>query len=352
MKFIDHSLTSADYLTAARFGRFGRDQQFYSSDHEFLHMAASSMSWRPPPPPPVRRSVVDAMTHAIHALVEVPGRKSLIWIGPGIDSRNSAGASWEEMRRIADSANRASVTVYSVHSTALPDTTAPAMQAEPAQDPRSGRKPSAISFAPRSDAAYFRAEREMIEISEMTAGLFQPYSNDLVGEITKAVDDFTGYYMIGWYPGEGAFRPSPANRIGYHNVRIQVRGREQLRNTRMGFYATVGISEPSPFDSEAKAQEALFSPFQTGEIDVRLLASFESTGAGGGRVRSLLHIEPNGIVFWPDAASPGCAIANLEGTVLHPSYSIGTMTLRLRFNGENIQRDFVAKAEVAHCRMA
>jgi hypothetical protein len=66
------------------------------------------------------------------------------------------------------------------------------------------------------------------------------------------------------------------------------------------------------YESEARAQDELFSPFQTGEIGVRLAASVEPSDRGGASVRSLLHIAPEGIEFHPDAAMPDCAAADLE----------------------------------------
>jgi hypothetical protein len=58
--------------------------------------------------------------------------------------------------------------------------------------------------------------------------------------------------------------------------------------------------------------DALFSPFQTGDIDVRLTASFGNDGASGAYVDSLLRVLPKGLALREVTGQPDCKTVDLE----------------------------------------
>ena len=316
--FIERSVRPGDMVSLLRVSRGSGAMQQFSADAVFLRIAARHMVWKPPPPPNMRTPVISVLLRAIRALAALPGRKTIVWVGPGIDNGDTLLgdnplAGWREMRTIADFANRASVTIDTIHTVPLPEGAAPASQAEPPYNvvPKRGAPP-VVPPSMKADVRYFRAETQMIELADMTAGLFQPYVNDLTSQLSKAVDDSDGYYLLGWYPGADAFGATGRHAVDYHKVQIRVKSKGLKVRTRMGYYARPGTAIPrTPFESEARAEEELFSPFQSGDFDVRLTASVEPSG-NGAVVKSLLHIAPGGLEFHPDATLADCAIANLQ----------------------------------------
>lgn len=150
-------------------------------------------------------------------------------------------------------------------------------------------------------------------LADMTGGLFQHDNNDLFGQVRRAIDDTDGYYLIGWYPGRGAFDSKPKHQPAYHRIQIKVSGKDVTVRSRRGYFAIPGTASPPVFYTAAQQMhDALFSPFRSGDIDIRLTASFAYDKQTGPYVESLLRVWPRGISFHDVPTQPGCKAANLE----------------------------------------
>jgi hypothetical protein len=124
-------------------------------------------------------------------------------------------------------------------------------------------------------------------------------SNDMIGGLTRIVDDTSGYYLIGFETAS-----APGARIDPGDVRIRVK--------RKGLEVRARQARFGPADPDARPEEkpadplvaAILSPFTTGAIGVRLTTLFGHDPAEGSYVRSLVAIDPAGLTLAPGADAP------------------------------------------------
>jgi VWFA-related protein len=288
-------------------GGSGALQQF-TSDREFLRMAVERMLWRPP----IASShdlLIPELGRILRALGAFPGRKCVILISPG-RSLTWLRGSMEFLKAIEHAANQASVTIQTIDVRGLASLALTA-----ADNPDFGTligHPDRIMMKRSRD--YLSSQDVLSTIASMTGGLFLHERNDLLDAMRDAVADSSGYYLLGWYPGEKVFeeRPGPPD---YHRIAIKVRRKGLRVRTRQGFYTgppmidqpgTIAPRRPVP---GAEARETLLSPF-SGGIDVRLTASPGYDEERGTYIESLLEVRPKGILF--QSLSDGCQGASLE----------------------------------------
>jgi VWFA-related protein len=310
IRYVEREMQPGDLVGVVRTTGGSSAVQQLSADPEFLKAVLRKMVWRPPSPASL--GMLEVLKQVVWGLRDLPGRKSVIMISPGIPA--PLPSVWNALQEVADFASRSSVTFHTIGSRGLP-TLAPYQASERA--PILGPSPSlSLSASPQTPVLathtdYFMSQLVLTVLAQMTAGLFQSDSNDLLGQVRKAAEDAEGYYLIGWYPGAGAFSNKPGA-VGYRNLQIKVKRKDLTVRSRRGYYAVTGMNPASleRFAPQAQMQEALFSPFQRGDIAVRLTPSFGYDLAQGAYVKSLLHIRPEGIEFHPEGNA--CDTIRLE----------------------------------------
>jgi VWFA-related protein len=323
-KYIYEELKPGDLVALVRMtGASGALQQF-TSDPQVLRHAVDNMTrwvgWRAgyvpgigaldhasgEPGPDIGtwgpNSLTVVFLQVIKALAAMPGRKAVVYIGGG------RAPSREIARTLADAANRSSVTVHVVDTEGLKTRASSVVppEFEALASAKLIAATKSMPIMPTVDPfAYFRLN----DLAEWTGGVTWR-RNDMVLAIKEAVDDSAGYYLIGWYPGAGAFERKKAG-PDYHPVQIKVRRSGLTVRTRDGFFGTPGAGGPDKGRSaEAQMAEALFSPFRSGDLDVGLTPSFQQNKELGPYLETLVHVGSRGIVFQEDAK--GCRTANLE----------------------------------------
>ena len=313
-RFVDESMENGDMAAVVRTRVGSGTSQLFTFDRQWLQRTLERMVWRPPLPtalPPL----LSVLTSAIRALADFPGRKSILLISPGY-----AASNWYQERMIADLANRSSVTIETIDARGLP-TLAASAATHLGDDSPSGLGMSAEHSRPFPDPAagvqrltrYIHSQDALVFLADMTAGRFLHDKNDLYGQVRAAADDSEGYYLIGWYPGPDAFVQKPHQTLDYHRIQIRLRGHKGLAvRTRNGFFAWPDGSPRVAYSPAQQVREALFSPFRTGDIDVRLTASFGYDDTAGAYIDSLLHVLPKGVAFHEASNQPGCKVVDLE----------------------------------------
>jgi len=129
-------------------------------------------------------------------------------------------------------------------------------------------------------------------------------AQEAFGLIRAAAEDSGEYYLIGWDPGAG----KPAE---YRRVQIRMRDRSLRARARDGYFARLGTIGPQTAPPEReRMRQALTSAFRSGDLDLRLTASFQRQEAAGSYVASLVRIAASGVRFDQDAG--GCWNARLE----------------------------------------
>jgi VWFA-related protein len=225
-----------------------------------------------------------ALQSALRGLQQMPGRKSLVFLSEGFVQRDPWGERsdmYERLRAATDLANRASVVVYAINPAGL-------------ETFGGGAEAAAPTSALSSRRAAEEARGGLSTLADDTGGLLLTDTNDIGGAVGRVLDDQSGYYLIGYVPDASLFKPDKSG-PRYHKIQIKVR-RPGLRvRSRKGFYAVASAG------SEATEHEglatAVYSPFAARDLGVRLTSLFGSDPKSGPYVRSLLHMDIQGITF-------------------------------------------------------
>ena len=247
------------------------------------------------------------ISHVVHGLRELPGRKSILLVSDGlrlfnyqvpsqIVSSMSSGTGnadvVEALRRLIDQATRASVVIYSMNATGL----------QPlgltAADNTNNKSPALVRqlVSDRRTLA-FENQDGLSYLAEQTGGIAIHDTNDLGGGIKRVLDDQKGYYLIGYRPEDSTF--DAKGRRTFHKLSLKVLrpGKYNVR-THTGFF---GFSDEDrtagPLSTTNQLLGALFSPFGSSGVRVRLTSFFANDVKDGSIARSMLHISAGDLVF-------------------------------------------------------
>jgi VWFA-related protein len=294
-KYIDEQVQPGDVAAVVTTtGESGSLQQF-TSDKRQLHAVVDRLHWKPRFRELPRQfdPLLYSLRRAIRDLAQFPGRKSLVLFSEGRTNIEDP----DSVHGVSDQANRASVVIYGIDARGLPTLSFTAED----------RTPSPRNMLQRH-MDYSRSQDILNYLATQTGGLFLHDNNDMDSQIRTVMEDQAGYYLIGWNPGPEVFENLKAGRQ-YHRIQIKtVQGGLNVR-TRQGFFGFPG-SGPAARPSQAMQLEAaLFSPFRSGGIPLRLTALIAQDEQSVLNVQSLLHIGAQGLDFLPDTGD--CYSLNL-----------------------------------------
>jgi VWFA-related protein len=220
----------------------------------------------------------DAMLHIASNVVNIPGRKNLVWISGGfpvfmgpaipIGSREDSQDFTATLSSTAKQLGDANVAVYPVDARGL-------------VAPRGGRRGSPST---NKDA--------MVLIANGTGGRPLYNTNDIASSIRKAVDDSRVSYVLGYYPTnnqwDGHFREI--------NVKVARPGLH-LRY-RTGYYA-IPANPDNANRNELLVADAIRSPLQM--IDLGLEVRTEPVPSSNGRELKVgVRVDPSQMHFIKD----------------------------------------------------
>jgi VWFA-related protein len=281
-----------------------------------------------------------ALNFIIRGMQELPGRKSVIMFSDGFpiyDQRDPSKGGrqmghmpvLDNLRRLVDLANRASVVVYTVDARGLP------VLGLTAADNTNGRTSEQIrqELDDRS-RNYLDSQSGMNFLADQTGGLFI-HDNNLGGAVRRVLEDQKGYYLIGFRPDDTIFE-RVRGRMHFNSLQVKLKRPDLRVRTRSGF---IGVT-----DDEAKpvrrtrAQQlvaALTSPFASGDVRLRLTALFGGYVKNGAFVSSLMHIDMSNVRFTDEAEGWHKAVLDLVAFTFDADGNVvdqldRTETLRVR----------------------
>jgi VWFA-related protein len=239
-----------------------------------------------------------AVSYVVRGLRELPGRKSILLISDGfrISNRDDPTRSYralEALRRLVDQAGRASVVIYTMNATGLQTLALTAadntgrMSADQIEQQMSNRRTAA-----------FDSQEGLSYLALQSGGLAIHNNNDLSRGIERVLEDQKGYYLVGYRPDDSTFDAKTGRRT-FHKLTLKVL-RPGKYNVRMrnGFF---GVSEAEERVARSTPREqvlgALFSPFGSAGVHVRLTSLFANDAKVGSITRSMLHISASDLTF-------------------------------------------------------
>jgi VWFA-related protein len=261
-----------------------------------------------------------ALNFVVRGLKELPGRKAVVLFSDGIsifnqnsDTQDRSERVLAALRQLVDQANRASVVIYSIDTRGLQptgltaaDSTAGGPIAPDGAGPGgalggvSGIRTDQVGqqvLGTRS-AEMFEGQNGLNYLSRETGGMALFNQNDFNKGIRRALDDISGFYLIGYRPDESTFDPVTGRRR-FNKWTVKVKNRPNLRvRTRSGF---LGVPEEPARDKKRTRPEqlmaALLSPFNSGGVNVQLTSFFMNDATAGSTIRSVLLMDARNLTF-------------------------------------------------------
>jgi VWFA-related protein len=326
-KWVDLEMQPGDLVAVIRTNAGVGTLQQFTNDKRMLYSAIDKIKYQPgrvgtmsisslTDPGPIDTSLYDdelehaylrmsfaSIQYVIRGLRDLPGRKSLILFsesmrltfldGPGIvGTAGTTNLTREDnLRKVADEANRSSVVIYAIDPRGVMFTGLTASDA--GGQLTSDQLGEAVG---QRSQAFIQSQDGLVILPQKTGGLFYT-GNDITGNLARAVNDGNGYYLMGYQPEGSTFDDKNAEGR-FHSISLRVKRPGLKVRSRTGFFGSPD-NRPVPVPQTAAAQiaKALVSPFTTGDLDVRLTTLFSNSDADGSYVKALLHFDARDLKF-------------------------------------------------------
>jgi VWFA-related protein len=240
-----------------------------------------------------------SINFVIRALRDMPGRKAVILFSDGIPALTGSltGRLMQDgLQQLADLANRSAVVLYTVDArglqifglTAADDT-------NPKGESLTTTEIAGVS--PRRESEYRASEDGLEYLARETGGFFMHDGNDLDAGIVHALEDMSGYYLIGYKPSESSFELESGERR-FHRIQVKVKQAGLRVRSRTGY---LGIPDeqarsvnPTPV---GQLSAALNSPFDSAGLHVRLTCLYSEEPKTSAFIRMLLDVDAGDLSY-------------------------------------------------------
>ncbi|HQU83175.1 MAG TPA: VWA domain-containing protein [Pyrinomonadaceae bacterium] len=240
-----------------------------------------------------------AMRYVVEGMKNLPGRKAIILFSDGFklfnrDIKNNQSSMANVQRAVenlTDAANRTGVVINSIDASGLLDPAALSVQ-----DDTIGLGLEDVDKIERDRRLdYLNNQGGLSYLAYKTGGRFYKNGNFLDVAVSKILNDQKGYYLIGYQPDDDTF---DYKKLKYNSLEIKSKRADVKLNYRKGFIA-LPDEKLKEFDKtpEEKVLEALFSPFNSGDIDLRLTSIYLNDEKEGSYVRALMHVDSKNVKF-------------------------------------------------------
>ena len=339
-KFVEEQMAPGDLVAMIRTsGGMGALEQFTTDKRQLsaaidrIHFNALARAAMGEPGPPVPREVqvrssandldefretvfavgtLGAIRFVVDGLRNLPGRKSVIFLSDtfrlferdaafekGMKSQPGQSAPRQRdekvmssLRQITDLCNRASVVVYTIDPRGILT-----LGFTAADQPQAGVGPAIAAMLSEKSEEYWASQAGSDLLAGETGGLSIHDTNDINLGLRRVLQDQSGYYLIGYTPAESTFA-TKAGRPLFHKIRVQVKRRGMRVRTRTGFFGVPDSDDlPAKTNGSGQLMAALASPFNEGQIHLRLTPLFFVSEKKGPLVHALLHIDGHDLAF-------------------------------------------------------
>lgn len=267
----------------------------------------------------------NVMAAIANSVVNVPGRKNLVWvsgsfpfqIGTGTSADDPQGAGrgsasfgavspqantagpdntvqfrtfQKELEAASEAVNNANLAIYPVDARGLIG--APNVSADKRSPMPLPGSPAARSRRPiaGSQAAPPRENFDtMIELAERTGGRAFYNSNDIEYSVREAVDDSRDSYVLDYYPADTQWDGT------FHTIKVEVNRPGVDLRFRKGYFAVPDAST-DPLRVEQMMQDAMSSPFQDTDLGLTV-ETHPGTVSGMRQISVRIGIDSNRLQF-------------------------------------------------------
>jgi VWFA-related protein len=239
-----------------------------------------------------------SMSYVIRGMQDLPGRKMMMLFSDGIrihsdSSKSYSTAVYNYLQELVDTANRASVVVYTF------DTRGLASLSPQAADTFTEIRDSKTDSKLAERFSNFNSTQDgLVFLANETGGKSLLNSNNLNYGIQRALEEQSGYYLIGYLPNSETFDPAKRK---FNKLEVKLKRPDLKVSYRSGFFSTASAATPaSALSVEERMANALMSPFAANDIALSVNALYANDTTDGPFIRSFLHIDAKGLTFTED----------------------------------------------------
>ncbi len=207
-------------------------------------------------------NVISIAESSIEQLKMLPGRKVVVLLSRGLlgDSHISEAAIvTEKLKNLAEAANKANVTFYSLHLKTLGE-------------------------AGIGTPSSLQGLDSMKRLAERTGGRAIFNTNDLTLGLNQIVEENNGYYQL-------AFAPDDIESDKPYKIKIKLKRSDLRIQYRSNVYQGNSVSDN--FDSKEYILRLLRSSFATTNIKVTLSTDYTAASDKDGNIRTVVNIDPH-----------------------------------------------------------
>jgi VWFA-related protein len=253
-----------------------------------------------------------ALNYIIRGMRELPGRKAVVLFSEGFVTNTKEGFSriYERMRFLADLANRSSVVVYTIDPRGLQ---APGMAN--ADDKIRQILPDTFDPAKFDDGRLQRekdftdSQQSLRYLAYETGGVPFINQNNIDKGLRQAVNDQSGYYLLGYQPDDEIFDPKKAR---FNKLEVKLTRPGLKIRYRSGFFGVTDEKiQPAPQTPQQRLTDALTSPFAATGVNLSIYPVFGNDAKFGDVIRALVYIEAKDLQFTKTAEGREKAVFNI-----------------------------------------
>jgi VWFA-related protein len=248
---------------------------------------------------------IGSIHYVLAGLKDVPGRKSLIFfsedmgmISESAEMVRTGGLSGDRapfvrqyLQRLIDEANRAAVVIHAIDPRGVVYT------GPTAEDSLNGLDAGGISNIFIQRGTQLESSRDgMWEMTKQTGGLFEYNRNDIDGALNEVAEDGKVYYLLGYEPDQKTASRMREGKRHFYSISVRVKRPGLKVRSRSGFFSTIN-EKNEPLTRRERMQEALYSPFSSGNLPVRLTTLFAQTEDKKFCLNALLHFYTDQLTF-------------------------------------------------------
>ena len=224
---------------------------------------------------------------------EMPGRKAIMFFSEGFSLKNEYGSAViRDLKKVADTANRSSAIIYPIDPRGLH-----VVGMFYAADDVRSTFPGSRGETDRAsrDKGYIDSQDVLFYLAAETGGLAYVDQNDINAGIQRAIDDQSGYYLLGYQPDAETF---DLQKNKYNNLEIKLKRPGLKIRYHSGFFPFADRKpETIAQTPQRRVINAMLSPFSKNDIYLSLYPVYQNDAAEGDMIQALLYIDAKDLQF-------------------------------------------------------
>jgi VWFA-related protein len=242
------------------------------------------------------QTALGTLKYIISGMKTLPGRKAMFLFSDGIDikgemnNKSRAGTVFDFMQDVTDVANRSSVNVYTFDTRGMASMMINAY--DNTYEVIDGHREQKMTERKRE---FDDKQDGLAYLANQTGGKALLNSDDLNGGIQRALEEQSGFYLLGYVPDADTF---DAKKRKFNKFEVRVKPPGLKVSYRSGFFSSDNsIDQPATVNADKQIADSLMSPFTESDIAININALYANDPRDGAYIRSFLHIDARDLKF-------------------------------------------------------